>query len=218
MTRPLTALGSEEGGFSTAYELCGDVYELRDSALNALLVQELFADSSLTPEDKAGLLHRMLFADPDEAAERAGDAYWDVVADAMREAFGIDLSGPGVGEEPCFDWDEDAGRIRASLLQAYGLRWDDVCSRISFAEACDLIAGLMETGETPLQQAVYYRVAEPPKETKTNREYVRAWRERREHYRLRGRETDEDAMGRQADAMAAAFASEFACAERNREA
>lgn len=79
---------------------------------------------------------------------------------------------------------------------------------------CDLLAGLMESGETPLQQAVLYRTAEPPRETRYNRELVEAFRAKREHYRLRRETSPADAAEAANDAMASAFMGEWAAAER----
>ena len=202
----------------TEYEYGGAGYEVCDSALNAMLVNELFADEGLDEADKQRLLPAMLFPDPAAAAERAGRAgFWDMVDAVLWDSMGVDLygmRGAASAEEPVFDWDEDAGRIRSSLLQAYGVRWDEEAARMSYAEFLDLVSGLMESGETPLQQAIYYRTAKCPKEDKHNKEYVRAFRARAEHFRLRGEGAERDRAEAQDTAMASAFAAEFAAAER----
>lgn len=220
-SRELTRPSRVEGGrLVTDYEHGGATYAVCDSALNAMLVCELLADEELSEHDKASLLPAMLFADPEAAAEQAGaDGYWDMVCDIAWQAFGVDLDGSRSQsrEAPVFDLDEDAGRIRASLLKEYGIDWDSAKRSMPYSALCDLIAGLMEAGETPLQQAIYYRTAKPPKQTRHNAEQVRAWRARAEHYRLGrrgGKGAGRGSMEAADAAMASAFASEFRAAER----
>lgn len=219
MGRSLTTRGrTVNGRFCTRYEYEGAGYDVCDSALNAMLVNELFADKTVDGADKQELLPAMLFADPRAAAEAAGpDGFWDMVDAVLWDAMGVDLYGTrgAAGHEaPVFDWDEDAGRIRASLLQAYGVDWSEEARRMSYAEFLDLVSGLMEAGETPLQQAIYYRTAKCPRETKNNREYVEAFRARARHFALKGARSEADRAAAANDAMASAFAGEFAAAER----
>lgn len=219
MRRSLTTRsGTVNGRFCTTYEYEGAEYDVCDSALNAMLVNELFADTELSEEDKQQLLPAMLFADLPAAIETAGrDGFWDMVDAVLWDAMGVDLYGTrgAAGcEEPVFDWDEDAGRIRASLLQAYGISWDEAADGMSYAEFLDLVAGLMESGETPLQQAIYYRTAECPRENKNNKEYVEAFRARAAHFALHADRTEAGRMDAANGAMASAFAAEFAAAER----
>lgn len=219
MRRSLTTRsGTVNGRFCTTYEYEGAGYDVCDSALNAMLVNELFADTELSEEDKQRLLSAMLFADLPAAIETAGrDGFWDMVDAVLWDAMGVDLygtRGAAGAEEPVFDWDEDAGRIRASLLQAYGLDWDAVAGIMSYGAFLDLVAGLMESGETPLQQAIYYRTAECPRENKNNKEYVEAFRARAAHFALHADRTEAGRMDAANGAMASAFAAEFAAAER----
>ena len=214
MRRSLTTQsGTVNGRFCTRYEYDGAGYDVCDSALNAMLVNELFADECLDEADKQRLLSAMLFPDPAAALEKAGrERYWDMVDSVLWDAMGVDLYGTRgavSGEEPVFDWDEDAGRIRASLLQAYGIGWDEAAGAMSYAAFLDL-----ESGETPLQQAIYYRTAKCPKETKNNKEYVEAFRAKQRHFALRGERADEGRIEARDTAMASAFAAEFAAAER----
>ena len=219
MRRNLTTRsGTVNGRFCTRYEYEGAGYDVCDSALNAMLVNELFADTELSEEDKQRLLPAMLFADLPAAIETAGrDGFWDMVDSVLWDSMGVDLygtRGAAGAEEHVFDWDEDAGRIRASLLQAYGLDWDAVAGSMSYGAFLDLVAGLMESGETPLQQAIYYRTAKCPKETKNNREYVEAFRARAAHFALHADRTESGRMDAANGAMASAFAAELAAAER----
>lgn len=109
-------------------------------------------------------------------------------ARALWEAFGIDALGEHREESagrPCIDWHQDAGRVRSSLRMAYGIDWDAEAADMPFRDLCDLLSGLTEgTGETPFQQAVYYRTARPPRRTKYNNEAVDAFEAAREHYAL----------------------------------
>lgn len=219
MRRSLTTRsGTVNGRFCTTYEYEGAEYDVCDSALNAMLVNELFADTELSEEDKQQLLPAMLFADPPAAIETAGrDGFWDMVDAVLWDAMGVDLygtRGAAGAEEPVFDWDEDAGRIRASLLQAYGLDWDAVSGSMSYGAFLDLVACLMESGVSPLQQAIYYRTAECPRENKNNKEYVEAFRARAAHFALHADRTEAGRMDAANGAMASAFAAEFAAAQR----
>lgn len=219
MRRSLTTRsGTVNGRFCTTYEYEGAGYDVCDSALNAMLVNELFADTELSEEDKQRLLPAMLFADLPAAIETAGrDGFWDMMDAVLWDAMGVDLygtRGAAGAEEPVFDWDEDAGRIRASLLQAYGISWDEAAGGMSYGAFLDLVAGLMESGETPLQQAIYYRTAKCPREDKNNREYVEAFRARAAHFALHADRTEAGRMDAANGAMASAFAAEFAAAER----
>lgn len=75
-----------------------------DSALNAMLVNELFADTELSEEDKQRLLPAMLFADLPAAIETAGrDGFWDMVDAVLWDAMGVDLYGTRlpVPRSPC---------------------------------------------------------------------------------------------------------------------
>lgn len=218
MHRSLTRCSrSVNGRYCNEYEYEGARVDVCDSALVAVLVSELFADEGLEASEKEALFPAMVLADPDAALAAVGrDSFWPMLAHVSWEAFGLDLLGEHEGdvEEPVFDWAEDAGRIRASLLQAYGIAWDEAAPRTSYTEMCDLLAGLMEAGETPLQQAVLYRTAEPPRKTKYNREQVEAFRARREHFRLKGAGRAADAAEAANDAMASMFMAEFAAAKR----
>ena len=219
MRRSLTTRsGTVNGRFCTTYEYEGAGYDVCDSALNAMLVNELFADTELSEEDKQQLLPAMLFADLPAAIETAGrDGFWDMVDAVLWDAMGVDLygtRGAAGSEEPVFDWDEDAGRIRASLLQAYGLDWDAVAGSMSYGAFLDLVAGLMESGETPLQQAICYRTAKCPRKNKNNREYVEAFRARAAHFALHADRTEAGRMDAANGAMASAFAAEIAAAQR----
>lgn len=209
------------GRLVSEYEHDGQTWLVCDSARNVLLMAELFADQELTEAEKAALLPVMALSDPEGDMERCGsaDAFWRMLAAVLWDAAGIDMTGEHAveRERPVFDWEEDAERVRASLLMAYGLDWDEHGGSMTYRDACGLLSSLMESGqETPFQQAVYHRTAKPPKRTKYNGELVEAFEKRREHYRLKGRDriTDEQRMRAADEAMAAEFAAAERAAER----
>ena len=161
------------GRLCHSYEWRGSSVPVCDSCRNMLLVIELFADESFEPDEKFDILMPMLFPEPARVLELAGAEIGELLKAVLWQACGLDVSGSGE-EHPqkVFDWDEDAARIKASLMSAYGLRWDDVADGCTFADACALLAMLMEDDSaTPFQQAVYYRTAKPPKRTKGNSDY-----------------------------------------------
>ena len=198
------------GKLVSDYTWRGNVIGVRDSARNALLVIELFGDEQLTPEQKAPLLVRMLFEKPEQAVQIAGDDYADLLACIVWDAFGLDITADRAHADEyadaVFDWNEDAARIRSSLLQCYGLSWDEASRSMSYLDLCSLLGSLLESeNETPFQQAIYYRTAKPPKPTKYNREMREAFAARAQHYALgQGRdkiEAQNDAMGDMFTAM-----------------
>lgn len=204
----------------TAYDWNGGRVWLRDSARRALLVIELFADESVRPEQKALWLPHMMFADPPAARDAAGDDPQGMVAALAWEAYGIDIAGdrPHDSGAAAFDWAQDAARIRASLMSAYGLEWDDASRRLSFCDLVGLLASLMETAEsTPFAEAVSARLAKPPKPTKWNKEEREALEARKRHFALKSGASDpvEAANTEAADSFAAALAAAKRKAARN---
>ena len=203
----------------TAYEWQGRTVWVRDSARRALLVIELFGDEEVGPDTKAEWLPHMMFADPTAARAAAGDDCQAMVAHIAWEAYGIDLTGErATGEAPAFDWVQDAARIRASLMAAYGIEWGSACSRLSFCDLIGLLASLMETSQSsPFAEAVSARVAEVPKPTRHNKAERDAVLARKRHFALESRERDavEAANIEAADSFAAALAAAKRKAARN---
>lgn len=195
------------------YDWRGTPIEVCDSARNVVAIIELFADEAQPAAAKQEKLLRWLFFDPEAAIEAADDGLQGLVEDALWDVCGIDAT-PGrvhsTEDEPqAFDWEEDAARIRASLLSAYGIDWDERASSMTFAAVSDLLGSLLEAdSQTPFQQALIYRQADPPKRTKHNGDFVDAWNARREHFALKGADDAE----RQSNALAADFEAAFASA------
>lgn len=182
-----------DGRLVSAYGWRGLQIDVCDSARNGILVIELFQDEELRPDEKARLLVRMLFPDPSAAVAMAGDQLGELLIHVAWEAFGLDISEDrrhsAQYESPVFDFHEDAARIRASLLQCFGIDWDEACERLPYADMCSLLGMLLEADtETPFQQAVYYRTATPPKRTKHNADLCGAFEARRRHFALESSE------------------------------
>lgn len=204
----------------TAYDWMGGRVWVRDSTRRALLVIELFADESIQPEQKALWLPHMMFADPPAARDASGDDPQGMVAALAWEAYGIDIAGdrPHDSGAAAFDWAQDAARIRASLMSAYGLEWDDASRRLSFCDLIGLLASLMETAESsPFAEAVSARLAKPPKPTKWNKEEREALEARKRHFALKSGASDpvEAANTEATDSFAAALAAAKRKAARN---
>lgn len=211
---------SGENETVTAYDWEGARVWVRDSARRALLVIELFADESVRPEQKALWLPHMMFADPPAARDAAGDDPQGMVAALAWEAYGIDIAGdhPQDTGGAAFDWAQDAARIRASLMSAYGLDWDEASRRLSFCDLIGLLASLMETAESsPFAEAVSARLAKPPKPTKWNKDEREALEARKRHFALKteGADPVEAANTEAADSFAAALAAAKMKAARN---
>lgn len=206
---------SKETETVTAYDWMGGRVWVRDSARRALLVIELFADESVQPEQKALWLPHMMFADPPAARDAAGDDPQGMVAALAWEAYGIDVTGdrPHDAGAAAFDWAQDAARIRASLMSAYGLDWDDASRSLSFCDLVGLLASLMETAESsPFAEAVSARLAKPPAPTKWNKEEREALEARKRHFALKTAASDP--VRAQNDAAADQFAAALAAAKR----
>lgn len=178
------------GHLVSTYSWNGQQVDVHDSARNGILVIELFHDEELQPDEKAQLLIRMLFPDPATAIDMAGDGLGELLVHIVWEAFGLDISADqrhaSEREAAVFDFEEDAARIRASLLQCFGTDWDEASRSLSYADMCSLLGMLLEADTaTPFQQAIYYRTAKPPKRTKHNADICDAFAARAKHFALR---------------------------------
>lgn len=196
------------GRIISAYPWRGQQVDVFDSARNAILIIELFRDEGLEPEHKAQLLVRMLSPNPEATIAMAGDGLGDLLCTIVWDAFGLDITKDQIhaseSEGAVFDWEEDAGRIKASLLQSYGLDWDDVSRRMSYSDVCALLGTMLEADtETPFQQAVMYRTAKPPTPNKYNKAECDAFEARRRHFALGGAHDAKTANDTTADMFAA---------------
>lgn len=177
-----------DGKLCHIYTFDGEGFEVFDSARNLLLVIELFQDEELLEQDKQDILLCLLFPDPIETFERVGaDRSARFLEEILWDACGLDVSGTHEGApEKVFDWDEDASRIQASFLKAYGLPWEQASRGLSFFEVCALLGELLEDETTtPFQQAIYYRTASEPDFGKGNEKARDNWRAARGHFALK---------------------------------
>lgn len=160
-----------DGTSATRYPWNGEEVLVRDDALTIIRVIEVLTDEGKSDDQRRDEFLALFFVDwtdawcacDYDAAEfvRMRDAaVWDMC--------GLDLSGDRPHETPLWDLEEDAARIRTSFRQAYGIEWDEVRGRISFAEFVALVGGCPQ--DTPLGAAIHYRnPATKPKPTKYNR-------------------------------------------------
>lgn len=177
------------GSVVSAYDWNGEQLDVYDSARSGILVIELFQDEELTSDEKIQLLVQMLFPKFEETIKKAADQIGELLIQIVWEAFGLDISEDqrhtSEYEPAVFDFDEDAGRIRASLLQCFGIDWDEASRRLSYADMCSMLGMLLEADtETPYQQAIYYRTATPPKPNKHNKDLCDVFEARRQHFAL----------------------------------
>lgn len=174
---------------ASIYRWHGHDIPVYDSARNGILIIELFQDEDLDPSQKTQLLIQMLFPDPAEAFALAGDDYNELLWDIVWEAFGLDItpdqSKRGEYQDPIFDWEEDATRIKASFLQCYGIPWETVSSEYSYTDACALLGAMLESDtNTSFREAVAYRSSKPPKRTKYNKDQYENFIERKRYFEL----------------------------------
>lgn len=217
LTPPPSAL-DEHGRLITQYSWRGRKVWVRDSARAALLAIEMFGDEDFPEEKKRELLPLMMFPFPEEARMVAGDDPVAMVRDLVWDAYGIDATSEKCHDsgEQAFCWEQDAARIKASLLSRYGIDWDSQSGLISFCDAAALLAALMETSEsTPFREAVEARLAKPPKPTRENRELRRIMEERRRHFALDKKGPAKGAAAAANDAAADRFAAAKRAAVRN---
>ena len=184
---PLTSceLTLDNGRIAHYYNFHEWRIRVMDDAENALLLIELFKDDLFTPFEKLNILLEMLFPDPEAVCEAVGDDLEELLAGVLWEVCGLDVTHTHKSEyggEPCFDWEQDAGRIRATLLSVYGIEWDKVKNKLTYSQVCELLE--MAPHESPFGQAVYYRTASEPKSTAYNREEVENFRKARQFYAL----------------------------------
>jgi hypothetical protein len=201
------------GGLCTDFDYRGHKITVYNSTGTALKVINLFGDTEMDANDKIVELVYMIFPEPEPVIISYSDDLGELLISICWDAYGIDISADKryseVSGKPVFDWDEDAGRIQASLLAHYGLKWSDVAKDFTFAQTCDLLHGLLEAdSETPFQSAIHYRTAKPPKPTKHNQEECRQFDKLRKHFALGKKSaTVEDTAAAVSNMLGAVFAS-----------
>lgn len=139
-----------DGTSATRYPWNGEEVLVRDDALTIIRVIEVLTDEGKSDDQRRDEFLALFFVD-------WADAWCACDYDAAE-----------------FVRMRDAARIRTSFRQAYGIEWDEVRGRISFAEFVALVGGCPQ--DTPLGAAIHYRnPATKPKPTKYNRQEVEAW-------------------------------------------
>lgn len=144
---------------------------VRDSALVYVRLSRVMADMSMTASERVEVMKAVAFPDgcPD-----------DMVQPILEKAYGFEFK--QATSAPCFDFEQDAGRIRASLRQQFGIIWDDECATMRATDFLDYIVALVESGDTCFREAVMARSGSKPKGL--SGDALHAWQARREYFRL----------------------------------
>lgn len=153
-----------------------------------LLVGELFDDDLFEADEKQALLLQMIFPDPKAFLEAFAGCLEAALSDTLWQAFGIDVTNDKPHERHVIDWVQDSDRIKATVLMAYGLDWEDARGRIPYRDMCALLG--QAPHETPMGQALYYRTAKAPKATKYNRDQVADFAKAKKHYAIKDKNED----------------------------
>lgn len=193
----------------TTYQWRGRSVDVFDYTANAIFLHELFNDQELTGEEKSIVVLLRLFPRSHAqyyAQELTGEELTDLLTTILWDAFGLDVSKEHKHEtsydNPIFDFKEDATRIQASFMQAYGIDLTYLTNKITYADFCGLVGALIESGEqTPLSEAITYRTAKPPKANKYNKEERERFNALRKHYAMNASTSASDVN----DATAAMF-------------
>ena len=166
-----------DGTYACRYPWRGETVLVRDGAMDAMRCIAALTDSGATGEGRRDAFLAAFLPDVADAAcacDWDAEAFAEFIDSAVWDVLGLDLRGTRAHEDPVWDLEEDAARIRASFRQAYGIDWDEERGRISFAEFIALVGGCPE--DTPLGRAIHYRTRSTrPKPTKHNRREVERW-------------------------------------------
>ena len=160
------------------YEVFGQPVRVFDSFSAAMRCSEAMADRVLGAEGRFDVMLGLLTCDPEGFVSRFGDMSAQALLDVMGQAFGWEF-----GDEPgedggVIDWEADESRVRVTMRMAYGL--GDEFEQLPYREVVDLVA--MAPHETPMGQAVYYRVADAP--DTDDEETLAEFERMRDHYSL----------------------------------
>lgn len=175
ITATLTAerLTLEDGTTAYPYRWHGETVNVRDNALTALQIIELYRDRDIPANDKGQRILALMFVDPDEAWTACDydlSTFGELIKAVNLDVYGIDTEGRHT-ETPLWDIEEDAAIIRTSFRIAYGIDWDAARDTLSWAEMIALIGSLPY--ETPLGFCMHYRNPENrPKPDKHNKKQV----------------------------------------------
>ena len=178
------------------YDVLGKRLRIIDDFATAVRLDKLTRDELFDDGQKTQIALAMVYPDPEKVAEAYGDDFPEAFRETLRQAFGM---GEGKGGKRVIDYDEDAPRILATMRAAYGLGRE--YERMPYREVMALLA--YSPHDTPMGQAIYYRIAKQPKRDRYNGKYIEEWRKMRDYSRIGGKE--EDGEGDANDAATAAF-------------
>lgn len=152
-------------------------------AVTALRVAEMLEDEQLDAYTKRELLEELLIVNK-AAAREAIDDFIGFLAEVAWEVAKVDMTGDHASEpgDKVIDWDKDAKYIEATLWQTYSMSAQEMGRKVSLEQFVDLLANAPY--ETPMGQAIHYRIAEEPKRTKYNEEEIKHFRKMRDFWAL----------------------------------
>lgn len=163
----------DDGTTAFLYRWKGETVAVRDDALTAIKIIELYRRQDMDDNEKGIAILELMFPNPSDAfcaCDFVPGEFAALIKAIDLDVYGIDTTGRNT-ETPLWDLKQDAAIIRTSLRMAYGIDWDAARSALSWAELTALIGSLPY--ETPLGNRIYYRNPKNrPKRTKHNREQV----------------------------------------------
>lgn len=185
----------------------GRKVRVHDSLADFLLVRDALEDETLDEFERWDVLLALTYEDPQGVCDALSDQIAAFLTETLWEAFGIDLDGTHESDDKrLVDWDEDRDYITATTRTAYGMGFDEF-ARLPYRECCVLVG--LAPHETPMGQAIYYRTAKTPKQTKYNHEEIKRFREARRFWAIGGakRQRSVETQQSQADSSFAALAA-----------
>lgn len=188
-------------------EVDGRKVRVFDSLADFLLIRDALEDELLDDYERWDVLLAMIYADPQGVCDALGEDVVHFVYETLWEAFGIDVEGTHESDDKrLVDWDEDRDYITATTRTAYGMGFDEF-ARLPYRECCVLVG--LAPHETPMGQAIYYRTAKTPKQTKYNHEEIKRFREARKFWAIGGAKKRQsmETQQSQADSSFAALAA-----------
>lgn len=183
------------------HRILGRSVRVHDDLGTALTIQELLDDPVLDGREKGACVLQLLFVNPQGFVDAFQDRLQEALDEVLAQVFGAHEKGAGAKGRP-FDWKYDLKRIQATVRSAYNLSFEEL-KAIPYTEACTLMALAPE--ESPLGQAIYYRMAKRPKATKYNREQIESFDRLKKFYAL-PEDTSADSIEAKNAAASAAFA------------
>lgn len=153
-----------------------------DDAATAIKVIQLFADETIHEDFKFQLLFDLLFPNPEGVVEAVEDLD-GLVQHCVSELCGLDVSSSRNPGKDVLSLEQDESYINTTLWETYGLSLDSIASQVTFRELIQLIS--LAPFETPMGQALYYRMAKPPKATKYNKDEIKDFRKRKAFWALK---------------------------------